>query len=124
MDDNAVFVRTAKGRAAAEGNHRTELAPPLRILLALIDGKSALGELHRKASDQIPMDSLRAAIDVLLIHEYIEIALRAAPEDNDLDFTHLSSAEPVPQPTREQMADALNLTLPGMRWVGRLAMLT
>jgi len=53
MDDNAVFVRTAKGKAAAE--------------------------------------------------------------DNDLDFTHLSSAEPAPQPTREQMADALNLTLPGMR---------
>ena len=119
MDDNIVFLRTAKGRAAAEGNVCTQLAPPLRVLLALIDGKSALGELHRKASDQIPVDSLRAAIDALLSHEYIEIARRTAPEDNDLDFTHLSSAEPAPQPTREQMADALNLTLPGMRELRR-----
>jgi len=119
MDDNAVFVRTDKGRAAAVGNVRTQLAPPLRILLALINGKSALGELQRKVSDKIPVDKLRTAIDVLLTHEYIEIALRAASEDNDLDFTHLSSAEPAPQPTREQMADALNLTLPGMRELRR-----
>jgi PleD family two-component response regulator len=54
-------------------------------------------------------------IDELLTHEYIEIARRAAPEDNNLDFTHLSSAEPGPRPTRAQMADAFNITLPGMR---------
>jgi twitching motility two-component system response regulator PilH len=83
--------------------------------LALIDGKSALGELRRKVSDQIPVDKLRSAIDVLLTHGYVEIAGSMVPEDNDLDFTYLSSAEPGPQPTREQMADALNITLRGMR---------
>jgi CheY-like chemotaxis protein len=119
MDDNAVFVRTAKGKDAAEDNVRTQLAPPLRILLALIDGKSVLGELQRKVSDKIPVDKLRAAIDVLLTHEYIEIARSTAPEDNDLDFTHLSSAEPGPLPSREQVADALNITLTGMRELRR-----
>jgi len=115
MDDNIVFVRTAKGEAAAEGKLRTELTPPLRTLLAVIDGKSALGELQRKVSDQIPVDRLWAIIDALLTHEYIEIARRAAPKNGNLDFTPLSSAEPGPRPTRAQMADALNLTLPGMR---------
>jgi len=119
MDDNAVFVRTDKGRAAAVGNVRTQLAPPLRILLALINGKSALGELQRKVSDKIPVDKLRTAIDVLLTHEYIEIARSTAPKDNDLDFTHLSSAEPGPQPTRVQVADALNITLTRMRELRR-----
>jgi len=66
-------------------------------------------------SDQIPVDKLRAAIDVLLTHGYVEIAQHAAPEDNDLDFTHLSSAEPGPRPTRGQMTDALDITLSGMR---------
>jgi twitching motility two-component system response regulator PilH len=115
MDDNTVFVRTAKGRSAAAGILPAQLAPQLRILLALIDGKSALGELRRKASDQIPVDKLRVAIDELLTHGYVEISRSTAPEDNDLNFTHLSSAEPGPQPTRAQMADALNITLPGMR---------
>jgi len=119
MDDNAVFVRTAKGRTAAVGILRTQLAPPLRILLALIDGKSVLGELQRKVSDKIPVDKLRTAIDVLLTHEYIEIARSTAPKDNDLDFTHLSSAEPGPQPTRVQVADALNITLTRMRELRR-----
>jgi len=44
---------------------------------------------------------------------------KAAAEDNDLDFTHLSSAEPDPQPAREQVADALNITLTGMRELRR-----
>ena len=35
-------------------------------------------------------------------------------DDNDLDFTHLRSAEPGPQPTPEQMAKALDKTLSGM----------
>jgi len=115
MDDNVVFVRTAKGRAAAVGNVPTQLLSPLRILLALINGRSAVSELQRKVSDQIPVDKLRAAIDVLLTHGYVEIAQHAAPEDNDLDFTHLSSAEPGPRPTRGQMTDALDITLSGMR---------
>ena len=115
MDDNVVFVRTAKGRAAAESNVRTQLAPPLRVLLALIDGKSALSELRRKVSDKIPVDKLRAATDELLTQGYVEIAGSTAPEDNDLDFTHLSSVEPGPQPMREQLADALNISLSGMR---------
>jgi CheY-like chemotaxis protein len=115
MDDNIVFVRTAKGRAASAGTLSTQLPPPLRNLLALIDGKSALGELQRKVSDQIPVGRLRAAIDVLLTHEYIEIARNKAPEDNNMDLAHLTSAEPAPRPTRAQMAEALNLTLPGMR---------
>jgi len=115
MDDNLVFVRTTKGRAAAEGDLRTELTPLLRSLLALIDGKSALGELQRKVSDQIPVDRLWALIDALLTHKYIEIARRAAPKDSNLDITPLSSVEPGPRPTRAQMADAINLTLPGMR---------
>ncbi len=119
MDNNTVFVRTAKGRDAAVGILRTELTPPLRILLMLIDGKSALGEIQRKVADKIPSGGLRAAIDVLLTYEYIEIVRRAAPEDNDLNFTHLGSAEPGPQPTRAQMADALNITLPGMRELRR-----
>ena len=93
MDDKVVFVRTAVGRAAAVGNVGTQLAPPLRILLALINGKTALDELRRKVSDQIPADRLRAAIDVLLSHGYVDIARHAAPEDNDLDFTRLNSAE-------------------------------
>lgn len=35
-------------------------------------------------------------------------------DDNDLDFTHLRSTEPVPQPTREQMAEARQKTISGM----------
>jgi PleD family two-component response regulator len=35
-------------------------------------------------------------------------------DDNDLDFTHLSSTKPGPQPTREQMVEARHKTLPGM----------
>lgn len=115
MDDIVVLVRTAKGRDQALGNLRTQLAPPLRILLLLIDGKLTLGELKRKVSHKIPVDKLQAAIDVLLTHGFIEIAPRAAPEDYDLDFTLLSSAEPGPRPTRAQMADAINITLSGMR---------
>jgi CheY-like chemotaxis protein len=65
------------------------------------------------------VDKLRTAIDVLLTHEYIEIARSTAPKDNDLDFTHLSSAEPGPQPTRVQVADALNITLTRMRELRR-----
>jgi CheY-like chemotaxis protein len=87
--------------------------------LALIDGKSAVGELRRKVPDKIPVEELRAAIDVLLTHEYIEIVRRAAPEENDLDFTHVASAEPGPLPTPAQVADALNVTLPGMRELRR-----
>lgn len=115
MDGNVVFVRTAKGRDAAEGSVPTQLAPPLRILLTLIDGKSALVELQKQLSDRIPVDRLQAVIDELLTHGYVEIARSMAPEDNNLDFTHLRAAEPGPRPTRAQMADALNITLPGMR---------
>lgn len=35
-------------------------------------------------------------------------------DDNNLDFTHLRSTEPVPQPTREQMAEARQKTISGM----------
>jgi CheY-like chemotaxis protein len=115
MDDNVIFVRTAKGNAAAEGKLPAELTPPLRTLLAVIDGKSVLGELRKKVSDKIPVERLRAVINALLTQEYIETARSSAREDSDLDFANLSSAEPAPQPTREQMADALNITLPGMR---------
>lgn len=114
MDDSVVFVRTAKGRDQAVGNVRQQLAPQLRILLLLVDGKSTLGELQKRVSDKIPMGQLQATIDALLTYGYIELARSAAPADNYLDFTHLGSAEPGPQPTREQMADALEITLSGM----------
>lgn len=93
MDDSVVLVRTARGRDAAVGILRTQLAPPLRILLAVINGRSALGELRKKLSDQFPVNKLPAAIDELLTLGYVEIARSTAPKDNDLDFTHLSSAE-------------------------------
>jgi len=35
-------------------------------------------------------------------------------DDNDLDFTHLGSTKPVPQPTREQMAEARQKTISGL----------
>ena len=73
MDDSTVFSRTAKGWAAVVGILRAQLAPQLRILLALVNGRSDLAELRRKIADQIPAGMVRAAIDVLLTHDYIEI---------------------------------------------------
>ncbi|HSC94135.1 MAG TPA: response regulator [Burkholderiales bacterium] len=115
MEDKTVFIRTAKGRDAAVGILNTQLAPLLRVLLALIDGKSPLSTLGQKVAGQIPVDRLRAAIDILLTHEYIEIVRNTAREDKNLDFSFLNSAESSPEPTHEQIADALNTPLPGMR---------
>jgi len=82
--------------------------------LTLIDGKSALGELRKKALGNVPANKVQATIDALLTQGYIENAGNVALEDNDLDFTYPGSAKLAPQPTPEQMANALNITLPGM----------
>lgn len=99
MDDKVVYARTALGRAATVGRVGTQLAPPIRILLAHINGRTALGELQSKVSDRIPRGKLGAAIDVLLTHKYIEIARHAAPVDNDLDFGRLSPDKSGSRPT-------------------------
>ena len=101
MDDHTVFVRTPKGRDAVVGILSAQLAPQLRILLALINGKSDLAELRRKIADQIPVGKVRAAIDVLLTHDYIEIPRNPVREDTNLDFTNLNSAKPGPRPTHK-----------------------
>lgn len=101
MDDNTVFIRTAKGRDAVVGILRAPLAPQLRILLALVNGKSDLAELRRRIADQIPAGMVRAAIDLLLTHDYIEIPRSLVKEDTNLDFTDLNSAKTGPRPTHK-----------------------
>lgn len=115
MTEKSVYTPTAKGREelAASPGH---LGPNLKVLLGMFDGKSTVEELVRKLK-KVSLDQLLAARDKLVANGYIELA-QGAPERTDVDFATLMG-RPVKEPTIQQIREAEQTTISGVRRLKR-----
>lgn len=110
-----VYTQTAKGREelAASTGH---LGPNLKALLGMFDGKTTDEDLLKKL-EKVSVDQFLAARDKLASNGYIQ-ASEDAPERTDLDFATLMS-RPVKEPTVQQIREAEQTTISGMRRLRR-----
>jgi CheY-like chemotaxis protein len=115
MIEKSVYTQTAKGREelAASPGH---LGPNLKVLLGMFDGKTTVEELLKKLK-KVSLDQFLAARDKLVANGYIELSA-GAPERADMDFATLMK-RPVKEPTVQQIREAEETTISGVRRLKR-----
>jgi len=112
MDRRTVLTKTAKGLMEVTG--KTSLLPrDLRNVLAQVDGKATVGDLHQKLdkfSEAKLFDTLGKLVKDGFVREFVSAPASVSPpsqvpivqEDVDLDFTALISRPPTKEEVTAQ----------------------